>query len=305
MRVFLSSTFEDLIDYRTKAALAVERLDQQGIRMEAFCARPDNATHISLDEVGDSDAFIGIYAHRYGFIPPGASLSITEQEFDVAVRSKKPVFCFVIDENYPWPPSYFESSPGKEKLISFKQRLADTIVLDKFTTADDLAFKISSALGRYLITTRVTETLEKAERSPANPEGRTQVARRAVRLADIIRGTRLLLVNDVPSQMSHVIQLLTELGVAVTTATSTEEALRLLKDGTFDLVISDMARGDVSDDGLRLLMRMYEEKLYRPTIFSVGRYERQRGTPPFSFGITDRIDELLNFVFDIVERTRG
>ena len=34
MKIFLSSTYEDLIEYRAKAAQAIERLGQQGIRME-------------------------------------------------------------------------------------------------------------------------------------------------------------------------------------------------------------------------------------------------------------------------------
>jgi CheY-like chemotaxis protein len=304
MRVFLSSTFEDLVDYRTQAALAIERLGQQGIRMEVFGARPLGATEVCSEEIEASDAFIGIYAYRYGSIPAGTNLSITEQEFNLAY-SKKSVFCFLIDENFPWLPRHIEDSPGKEKLAKFKQRLSKALVVDKFTTAEDLAFKVSSALGRHLIATRVTETLKKAETGSSNPEGRTQVARRAARVANLVKGTRLLLVNDIPAQMGYVTQLLTDLGVVVTIAKSTEESLRLLRNGTFDLVVSDMARGVISDDGLRLLKRMREEGLYRPTIFTVANYEPHRGTPPFSFGITNRVDEMLNLVFDIVERTRG
>jgi CheY-like chemotaxis protein len=304
MRVFLSSTFEDLTDYREKAANAVARLGQQDIRMEVFGARSSDAIEVCSKEIEDSDAFIGIYAHRYGFTPDGADRSITEQEFDLAY-SKKPVFCFLIDENFPWLPRYIEGSPGNEKLAKFKQRLSKVRVIDKFTTAEDLAFKISSALGRHLITTRVTETLKKPETGSSSQEGRTQVARRAVRLANVIKGTSLLLVNDIPSQMANVIQLVTELGIAVTIATSTEQALEFLKHGAFDVVISDMARGNIPDDGLRLLQRMRDANLHRPTIFTVGKYEPHRGTPAFSFGITNRVDELLNLVFDVVERARG
>jgi CheY-like chemotaxis protein len=304
MRVFLSSTFEDLKEYRAQAALAVERLGQQGIRMEVFGARSSGATEVCTEEIGASDAFIGIYAYRYGFTPDGADRSITEQEFDLAY-SKKPVFCFLIDENFPWLPLYIEGSPGKEKLAEFKQRLSKVVVVDRFTTAEDLAFKVSSALGRHLITTRVTETLQKAETGSPSQEGRTQVARRTVRAAPLIKGTRLLLVNDIPDEMDHVVQLLADLGVVVTIAKSTDEALGVLNNGAVDLVVSDMARGGVADDGLRLLKRMRDERLYLPIIFSVGHYEPDRGVPPFCFGITNRVDELLNLVFDVVERVRG
>ena len=38
MRLFLSSTYEDLAVHRQMAAQALERLGQQGIRMEVFGA---------------------------------------------------------------------------------------------------------------------------------------------------------------------------------------------------------------------------------------------------------------------------
>ena len=60
MKVFLSSTYEDLREHRAKAAQAIERLGQQGVRMEVFGARPVDATEVSLDEIDASDAFLGI-----------------------------------------------------------------------------------------------------------------------------------------------------------------------------------------------------------------------------------------------------
>ena len=67
MRVFLSSTYEDLIEYRAKAANAIERLDQQGVRMEVFGARPESASAACFEEINSSDAIIGIYAGTHGF----------------------------------------------------------------------------------------------------------------------------------------------------------------------------------------------------------------------------------------------
>ena len=66
MKVFVSSTYKDLVDHRAKVAEAVERLGQQGVRMVVFGARPSEATEASLDEVDVSEVFVGIYAHRYG-----------------------------------------------------------------------------------------------------------------------------------------------------------------------------------------------------------------------------------------------
>jgi len=45
--------------------------------------------------------------------------------------------------------------------------------------------------------------------------GRSQVARRAARILNVIRGARILLVNDIPEEMSHVINIFGELGLNV------------------------------------------------------------------------------------------
>jgi hypothetical protein len=49
--------------------------------MEAFGARPIESTEPCLDEIEESDLFVGIYAHRYGYVPAGSAVSMTEQEF--------------------------------------------------------------------------------------------------------------------------------------------------------------------------------------------------------------------------------
>ena len=119
MKVFLSSTFEDLREHRSKSAEAIERLGQQGVRMEVFGARPGEATRESLEEIGASDLLVGLYAHRYGYVPGSGSTSITEREFDLAQRSAIPTLCFMADDDFPWPPKFVEREPGASKLAAF------------------------------------------------------------------------------------------------------------------------------------------------------------------------------------------
>ena len=57
--------------------------------------------------------------------------------------------------------------------------------------------------------------------------------------------------------------------------------------------------------GMRFLDSIRRNGLLRPTIFTAGNYEPERGTPPYAFGITNRVDELLNLLFDALERGRG
>jgi CheY-like chemotaxis protein len=307
MKIFLSSTYQDLVSHREAAARAVERLGQQGIRMEVFGARPLEATSACLEEILDSDALVGIYAHRYGYVPGGQSKSITEQEFDFALEKQKPTFCFVVDEEYPWLPKHVESEPGRTRLREFLQRLRDRVVSDSFTTPEDLAFKVASSLGRFLLYRKVKDDLEKipARESVSTEVGRSQVARRAVRSENVIRGARLLVVNDIPNQMFHVIEILRDLGIDVMVETSSEDALRVLSRDAYHVVISDMERDAVPDEGIRFLKQMRDKGILIPVIFTIGRFNPALGTPAFAFGITNRVDECLNLVFDALERARG
>lgn len=100
MKVFISSTYKDLIEHRKAAHDALEKLDVHVIWMEAFGARPEDSTTACLREVEESDLFIGIYAHRYGFIPKDSEVSITEQEFDHAQELDKPIFGFIVNEDH-------------------------------------------------------------------------------------------------------------------------------------------------------------------------------------------------------------
>jgi len=90
--------------------------------MEVFGARPSDATEVCLDEIDASDAFLGIYAHRYGYVPAGSSISITEREFDFAQEHSKPTFCFVVDEEFPWSPKFIEPEPGMTLEFSYLPR---------------------------------------------------------------------------------------------------------------------------------------------------------------------------------------
>lgn len=133
MKVFLSSTYIDLVEHREKAVDAIERLGQQAWRIEVFGARPEEPVTACLAKVAGCDLFVGIYAHRYGFIPAGSAVSITEAEFDHARKRNKPIFCFVVDEDYPWPPKMIDDGPAKASLQAFKAKVSAGVVRDRFT----------------------------------------------------------------------------------------------------------------------------------------------------------------------------
>ena len=84
--------------------------------------------HPCFEEIDSSDGFIGIYAHRYGFTPESSSVSITEREFGFASQRKKPIFCFIVDETYPWLPRFIDQEPKGYF------RFADAQIFEYFTS---------------------------------------------------------------------------------------------------------------------------------------------------------------------------
>ncbi len=151
MKVFISSTFRDLERHRAAVADAIERLDIQLSRMDAFGAQPKEPSRASLDEVEASDLFVGIYAHRYGFVPDGSTVSITEAEFEHATKLRRPTFCFLVDNEYAWDETHIEGDPGRTRLDTLKARIGSLVVRDIFTTPEVLATRVATAIGRYII----------------------------------------------------------------------------------------------------------------------------------------------------------
>src|SRR4029079_11718535 len=137
MKVFISSTYKDLIDYRTAAIRAVEGTNYQASKMEVFGARSDEPLDACLKEVEESDLFIGIYALRYGFVPEGEDISITEREYLHAKKLGRQIYCFLLDENQPWLPRWSDGEPDKSKLEDFKKRIQKQHVCDYFTTSEN------------------------------------------------------------------------------------------------------------------------------------------------------------------------
>jgi hypothetical protein len=145
MKVFVSSTYEDLVQHREAVFRILDRLTQQHRGMECFGARPDDPKTACFKEIAACQAFVGIYAHRYGWIPPGDKLSITEQEFDFALSRGLDMYCYVVNPDHPWPPRYTKDadSPALRRLINKVNRF----VRARFTTPDDLAKQVAADLN--------------------------------------------------------------------------------------------------------------------------------------------------------------
>ena len=108
--VFISSTSDDLKEYREQAAKAAVASGFAPRMMEYFPASGDLPTlPACLEKVAEAEVVVVIVAHRYGWVPDGPAnpnaKSITWLECDHARRvTKKEVLAFLVDPDYDWPP---------------------------------------------------------------------------------------------------------------------------------------------------------------------------------------------------------
>ncbi len=141
-----------------------------------------------------------------------------------------------------------------------------------------------------------------SEAAATNYWGFASVMRRIEKVHSVLAGANLLWVDDQPEGNLYERVALSELGVQIDLALSTSEALLFLERKKYHAVISDMSRGAIPDEGLRMVQAMREES--PPVVFYILDLDGSRGTPPCTFGITNRPDELMHLLLDILERTR-
>lgn len=150
-RVFLSSTFTDLAQHRSAVQAAIRQLGAVDVSMEHFGARDERPVDECVRLVKQkSDLFVGIYAHRYGYVPDGYETSISEMEYKAASEASLPRFIYVVDENQPWLPAYIDTGVSRERLQAFKTSLLKRHICQTFGSHDQLAAKVVADIGRHI-----------------------------------------------------------------------------------------------------------------------------------------------------------
>jgi hypothetical protein len=125
---------------------AVLRYQCQPVAMEFFMARPGEPEKVCEKEILQCDIFVGIYAHRYGFIPKGKDQSITRLEYELANKKGKDCLCFIIEKNHPWPIGWVDME-NYPKLVDFLEKVKKEKTVTSFTSPADFSGKFSISLG--------------------------------------------------------------------------------------------------------------------------------------------------------------
>jgi hypothetical protein len=145
------------------------------------------------------------------------------------------------------------------------------------------------------------------------------IADRAESIRNKLQGAYVLWVDDKnPSQNVQERRALQSFGIQFDLASSTDEAFKWLDRAHYDAVISNVNRPGESDinstacfsapephgAGCVMAKQMHERygEQMPPTILYTARFPQSVGTPPYAFGVTNRVDRLFQLVFDALER---
>jgi hypothetical protein len=165
--IFVGSTYEDMIDYRSAVKEALHRLEAIVRGMEYFGSKPGSPKEECLKSVRSCRVYIGIFAMRYGSIDAETGKSMTHLEYEEACKLKLPCLIYLIDEQkQPVLPKFVETGDSAERLKGLKEELKKKFMVSFFTTPDDLAKRITQDLPPILQQSGVSVSTEALTPAP-------------------------------------------------------------------------------------------------------------------------------------------
>ena len=176
LRVFVSSTLEELAGERGAARSAIEQLRLAPVMFESG-ARAHPPQEVYRAYLEQSDIFVGIYWQRYGWVGPGMTISGLEDELRLAAGMPRLLYVKV-----PAP----GIEPGLSRMLE-AIRAEGTTAYKRFTDARELQELIASDLAMML-----AERFGGPDRAALWPAIPSPVSVLVGRDADVAEVTRML-----------------------------------------------------------------------------------------------------------------
>jgi predicted ATPase len=173
VRVFVSSTLEELADDRRAARDAITRLHLTPVMFE-IGARSHPARDLYRAYLDQSDVFVGIYAQSYGWVAPTESVSGLEDEYALSGDRPKLIYVKTVSNR----------DPRLDSLLT-RIRADDRVAYKHYNDADDLVELLADDLA-VLLTERFTSERD-PEIDPAKVATPTPTSAIVGRDADISR----------------------------------------------------------------------------------------------------------------------
>src|SRR5215471_18085798 len=141
-KVMISSTAIDLPEHRDLVKGACLRQGMFPIMLEHLPASDADAIAESLRMVNEADIYLGIFAYRYGYVPRGYDISVTEMEYNRAVERGIPRLIFLVHKKHLFTGEDFETGEGSIKIEKLKERLKKERVVNFFKSPAELQAEV-------------------------------------------------------------------------------------------------------------------------------------------------------------------
>jgi hypothetical protein len=147
-KVMISSTALDLPEHRDLVKDACLRQGMFPVMMEHLPAADADAIAESLRMVNEVDIYLGIFAYRYGYIPKGHNISITEMEYNRAVERGILRLIFLMHKKHPLTSEDVETGEGAAKIKVLRARLETERVVNFFKSPAELQAQVIDSLSK-------------------------------------------------------------------------------------------------------------------------------------------------------------
>ena len=149
-KIFVSSTFKDLIDERIKVMTTIVNCGHLPIGMEQFPAAPIEAWEYIKLLIDNADYYLLLLAGKYGTVHPKTGKSYTQMEYEYAKENGVPVIFLTYKDVNKLPFDKCESDPAiRQKLEEFRNG-ASTNLRQTWESIDELAYKVKDSIDKTI-----------------------------------------------------------------------------------------------------------------------------------------------------------
>jgi len=151
-QIFISSTYSDLKEERSKVMQAIMAMDCIPAGMELFPAIDEEQFNFIKRIIDDCDYYILIIGGRYGSIDD-EGISYTEKEYDYAISRQVPVMTFLHKDIGKIPREKTETAPElMKKLQAFQEKVKTGRLVKFWSDASELTGMVAISLMQTIKT---------------------------------------------------------------------------------------------------------------------------------------------------------
>ena len=155
-KIYLSSTYADLKDYREAVYDTLRKVRHDVVAMEDYVAADERPAAKCLADVASCDLYVGLIAWRYGYVSTQnnpESHSVTEMEFRKAGVAKVPRLMFLAHRDAKFQDALRDAKTGDndagQRVAGFRAEVERDFLVSYFKTPDHLAGLVVAAVYRH------------------------------------------------------------------------------------------------------------------------------------------------------------